>query len=152
MYSPTGDNTTRDSLNYSEVVAMTSDLLNEKATLRQVLLTRYPILFIDESQDTSARLMDAMLGVQTSNPGDFCLGLFGDMMQRIYADRKGRPRQQHSSRVGVPRKANQLQVPVTRHNPHQPHTIRCRRAPPSSKSRRPHWHSPPLYCPQEHAR
>jgi DNA helicase-2/ATP-dependent DNA helicase PcrA len=88
VYSPTGDNRTRDSLNHAEVIAMTAAFLKEKQGLRRLLIARYPILLIDESQDTARRLMDALLDVQAAFPEEFCLGLFGDTMQRIYADGK----------------------------------------------------------------
>lgn len=88
VYSPTGDNRTRDSLNHAEVIAMTAAFLDEKPGLRRLLIARYPILLIDESQDTTRRLMDALLDVQAAFPEEFCLGLFGDTMQRIYADGK----------------------------------------------------------------
>jgi DNA helicase II / ATP-dependent DNA helicase PcrA len=90
VYSPTGDNRTRDSLNHAEVIAMTADFLSAKPGLRRLLVTRFPILLIDESQDTSRRLMDALLDVEAGYREAFCLGLFGDTMQRIYADGKER--------------------------------------------------------------
>jgi DNA helicase-2/ATP-dependent DNA helicase PcrA len=86
IYSPTGDNRTRDALNHAEVIAMTAEFLTAKPGLRRLLITRFPILLIDESQDTSRRLMDALLDVQAANSNSFILGLFGDTMQRIYAD------------------------------------------------------------------
>lgn len=88
IYSPTGDNRTRDALNHAEVIAMTADFLTAKPGLRRLLVTRFPILLIDESQDTNRRLMEALLDVQVAHRGTFCLGLFGDTMQRIYADGK----------------------------------------------------------------
>lgn len=90
VYSPTGDNRTRDSLSHTEVIAMTADFLGTKPGLRRLLVTRFPILLIDESQDTSRRLMDALLNVEAGYREAFCLGLFGDTMQRIYADGKER--------------------------------------------------------------
>lgn len=90
IYSPTGDNRTRDSLNHAEVIAMTADFLVGKPGLRRLLVTRFPVLLIDESQDTSRQLMDALLDVEAAHRERFCLGLFGDMMQRIYADGKER--------------------------------------------------------------
>lgn len=86
IYSPTGDNRTRDALNHAEVIAMTAEFLTAKPGLRRLLVTRFPILLIDESQDTNRRLMDALLDVQAANSNSFILGLFGDTMQRIYAD------------------------------------------------------------------
>jgi len=88
IYSPTGDNRSRDSLNHSEVIAITADFLTSKVVLQSVLVSRFPILFIDESQDTNRHLMDAFLEVQRNHERNFCLGLFGDMMQRIYSDGK----------------------------------------------------------------
>jgi DNA helicase-2/ATP-dependent DNA helicase PcrA len=90
VYSPTGDNRTRDSLGHAEVIAMTADFLSAKRGLRRLLVTQFPILLIDESQDTNRRLMDALLDVEAGYHGAFCLGLFGDTMQRIYADGKDR--------------------------------------------------------------
>jgi DNA helicase-2/ATP-dependent DNA helicase PcrA len=88
IYSPTGDNRTRDALNHAEVIAMTAAFLTSKPGLRRLLVARYPVLLIDESQDTTKRLMDSLLDVQSSHAAEFCLGLFGDTMQRIYADGK----------------------------------------------------------------
>lgn len=88
IYSPTGDNRTRDALNHAEVIAMTAAFLSSKPGLRRLLVARYPVLLIDESQDTTKRLMDALLDVQSAHGDTFCLGLFGDTMQRIYADGK----------------------------------------------------------------
>jgi len=67
---------------------MTADFLSQKPGLRRQLVTRYPVLLIDESQDTTKRLMDAFLLVQEAFSEQFCLGLLGDTMQRIYADGK----------------------------------------------------------------
>lgn len=88
VYSPTGDNRTRDSLNHAEVIAITSEFLTAKTTLQRLLISRYPILLVDESQDTNRYLMDALLKVQRDNASWFGLGLIGDTMQRIYADGK----------------------------------------------------------------
>lgn len=88
VYSPTGENRTRDSLNHSEVIGIAADFLKEKPLLQNVLVSKFPILFIDESQDTNKNLMDAFLAVQQAQKDRFCLGLFGDTMQRIYADGK----------------------------------------------------------------
>jgi DNA helicase-2/ATP-dependent DNA helicase PcrA len=69
---------------------MTADFLGLKPGLRRLLVTRFPILLIDESQDTSQKLMEALLNVEAGYREVFCLGLFGDTMQRIYADGKQR--------------------------------------------------------------
>jgi DNA helicase II / ATP-dependent DNA helicase PcrA len=83
-YSPTGEARGRDALNHSEVIGATASLLKAKPTLQHILVGRFPILLIDESQDTIAELMEALLAVQQAHAERLCLGLFGDMMQRIY--------------------------------------------------------------------
>ena len=90
VYSPTSDNATQESLNHSEVVAITAAFLESKPALRGLLVSRFPVLLVDESQDTSHAVMDALLRVEANHRGTFCLGLVGDTMQRIYADGKKR--------------------------------------------------------------
>ncbi len=88
VYSPTGDNPGLDALAHAEVIGICSDFLRSKQTLRQILISRFPVMFVDESQDTSGQLMDTLLDVQMTCGKAFCIGLFGDTMQRIYADGK----------------------------------------------------------------
>lgn len=104
IYSPTGDNRTRDSLNHSEVIAMTAAFLTTKPGLRRMLVSRYPVLLIDESQDTNKALMDAFLHLEEEFHGRFSLGLFGDMMQRIYSDGKDQLNKAIPLRWAMPRK------------------------------------------------
>jgi DNA helicase-2/ATP-dependent DNA helicase PcrA len=87
-YSPTGDNRGRDSLNHSEVLQLTAAFLNQRAAMQSILAGRYPVLLIDESQDTNKHLIDALFSVQAAQGEKFTLGLLGDMMQRIYNDGK----------------------------------------------------------------
>lgn len=86
-YSPTGINSGRDSLNHGEVISLCADFLS-RPLMQEIFVSRYPILFIDESQDTNKSLMDVFLDIQRAYPTRFMLGLFGDMMQRIYLDGK----------------------------------------------------------------
>lgn len=88
IYSPTGTNRTRDSLNHAEVIQLTSHLLSSKRRMQSIFVGRYPILLVDESQDTSEALVDALFQVEAQHRGAFSLGLIGDMMQRIYSDGK----------------------------------------------------------------
>lgn len=88
VYSPTGDNLGRDALNHSEVLQLTAHFLQSKPAMQSILVGRYPILFIDESQDTNKNLIDALFAVESTLKGKFILGLIGDMMQRIYSEGK----------------------------------------------------------------
>lgn len=112
VYSPTSDNRTRDSLNHSEVIAMTADFLTTKPGLRKMLISRCPVLLIDESQDTNRSLMEAFLNLEEEFQDRFCLGLFGDMMQRIYADGKDRLDKAIPSRWAQPRKRMNHRCPM----------------------------------------
>lgn len=87
-YSPNGDNRGRDSLNHVEVLKIGAFFLTEKSLMRKILIRKFPILLIDESQDTNKELMIAFFKVQKEHSDNFSLGLFGDTMQRIYADGK----------------------------------------------------------------
>lgn len=88
IYSPSGDNRGRDALSHGEVLKISAAFLHTKPAMQSILVGRYPILLIDESQDTNKLLMDALFAVQSSHRASFALGLLGDMMQRIYSDGK----------------------------------------------------------------
>lgn len=88
VYSPVGDNRGRDALNHSEILQLTAHFLQSKPAMQSILVGRYPILLIDESQDTNKNLIDALFAVESALKGKFILGLLGDMMQRIYSDGK----------------------------------------------------------------
>jgi DNA helicase-2/ATP-dependent DNA helicase PcrA len=87
-YNPSGDNRGRDSLSHTEVIKIGADFLTRKPVMQGILITKFPVLLIDESQDTNRLLMEAFLKLQGEYKERFCLGLFGDVMQRIYADGK----------------------------------------------------------------
>lgn len=87
-YNPNGDNVGYDSLNHSEVVKMGSKFICAEDTMQNILISQYPILLIDESQDTKKELVDAIFTVCERHKGKFIVGMFGDTMQRIYQDGK----------------------------------------------------------------
>lgn len=87
-YNPNGDNVGIDSLSHSEVVKMSTDFITKEPTMQDILTTKYPILLIDESQDTKRELVDALLIVCGKYNNSFTVGMFGDTMQRIYNDGK----------------------------------------------------------------
>ena len=87
-YNPNGENVGKNSLNHAEVIKITAAFLTSKPLMQKLLIRKHPILLIDESQDTQKGLIDAFFALQAEHPGQFCLALFGDTMQRIYADGK----------------------------------------------------------------
>ncbi|KLT63924.1 UvrD-helicase domain-containing protein [Pedobacter sp. BMA] len=87
-YNPNGDNISRDSLNHAEVIALTAYFMREKSLMQEIIVDRFPIILIDESQDTKKELIDAFFHLQATLPKRVSLGLLGDTMQRIYSDGK----------------------------------------------------------------
>lgn len=88
-YSPSGTERLRGSLTHQDVIGMAGDFL-KKDPLREVLVDLYPVVLIDESQDTHEEVIKALLSVQAYASDRFALGLLGDTMQRIYTH--GMPR------------------------------------------------------------
>ena len=83
-YNPNGNNVRCDSLNHAEVIALGASFLTDKPLMQHVLVNAFPILLVDESQDTHGPFMEALLKVQATHKDRFVLGLIGDTMQRIY--------------------------------------------------------------------
>lgn len=87
-YSPAGENCEQNALNHSEVIGISANFLTQKPLMQWILIGRFPILLVDESQDTNKRLVDAFFATALAHEPRFSLGLIGDVMQRIYADGK----------------------------------------------------------------
>ncbi len=87
-YNPNGDNFKKDSLNHSEVIGITAEFIANESLMQDIMAARFPIILVDESQDTKKELIDALFTLQKNKNDVFSLGLFGDTMQRIYADGK----------------------------------------------------------------
>lgn len=128
VYSPTGDNRTRESLSHFDVLTMASEFMTSKPVFQQLVANRHPVILVDESQDTNVGMMDALLALEAL-PGGPVVGLFGDTMQRIYNDGKAdlesavpqswaRPakRMNHRSRVRIVDLANSVRREVDGHS------------------------------------
>ncbi|MDR1166581.1 MAG: UvrD-helicase domain-containing protein [Deltaproteobacteria bacterium] len=89
-YNPNGESVGHDSLNHNEVIKMGSQFIATEDTLQEILISKYPILLIDESQDTKKELVDSFFQVCAKHKAKFILGMFGDTMQKIYMDGKDR--------------------------------------------------------------
>lgn len=87
-YNPDGVNVGNNFLDHAEVIKISSEMLMQKETLQRILVDRYPILLIDESQDTKKDLMNVFLQIEEKYTDCFSVGLLGDVMQRIYLDGK----------------------------------------------------------------
>lgn len=87
-YNPNGNQFGKDSLNHSEVIKISSDFLMSKPLMQKILISQFPVLLIDESQDTNKGLVEAFFHIHSSFMKKISIGFIGDVMQRIYADGK----------------------------------------------------------------
>lgn len=88
VYSPDSDNLSRDSLNHAEVLKLVGTFILTKPVMQRILVDGFPFILIDESQDTSKYLIDALFKFQQTHAANVAIGLLGDMMQRIYSEGK----------------------------------------------------------------
>lgn len=88
VYSPNGSNLENNALKHAEVIKISAQMIMDNLTLQRIIAQRYPILLIDESQDTKKELVDAFFRIQENFKEIFTLGLLGDQKQRIYNDGK----------------------------------------------------------------
>lgn len=80
----TGSDYAAGILGHDDVIKMVTYLLVERALLRTLLAQQFPFVFVDESQDTFDSFVTALRAVDQQNGSSFCLGFFGDPMQKIY--------------------------------------------------------------------
>jgi DNA helicase-2/ATP-dependent DNA helicase PcrA len=86
----TGSDYARGVLGHEDIIRISTQLLIERKLFRTLLGQQFPFLFVDESQDTAVRVVLALKSVASQLDGTFCLGFFGDPMQRIYPTGIGR--------------------------------------------------------------
>ncbi len=80
----TGSDYAKGVLGHDDILKIGPALIEERPLLRTLIANRFPFIFVDESQDTSPTFVAALrLIAETVGPG-FCLGFFGDPMQKIY--------------------------------------------------------------------
>ncbi len=84
IYNPDSDNPQKNALNHAEVIKISSTFLSGSLMMQKMLVNRFPILLVDESQDTDGPLMEALFLTEAKQSAVFSLGIIGDMMQRIY--------------------------------------------------------------------
>ena len=70
-YNPNGDNYKKDSLNHSEVIGITAKFIANENLMQDIVAARFPIILVDESQDTKKELIDALFILQKSKKESF---------------------------------------------------------------------------------
>jgi DNA helicase-2/ATP-dependent DNA helicase PcrA len=97
------------SLGHNDILVLTAKLL-ENAKFRRVLASRFPVVFIDEYQDTDRAIFEALKLNVIGAKGSPLLGFFGDHWQRIYGTGCGKI--EHPSLRMIGKKANFRSVPA----------------------------------------
>ena len=85
----TGSDYLNGVLGHSDILKIGPEFIAEHALMQSVLTQRFPVIFIDESQDTDPAFVDALRRVARAVPLGFCLGFFGDPVQKIYMQGAG---------------------------------------------------------------
>ncbi len=80
----TGSDYPNGFLGHDDIIRMATDFLLERPLFRIVVAQQFPFVFVDESQDTQDVVVAALKAVSAQAGGKFCLGFFGDPMQRIF--------------------------------------------------------------------
>jgi DNA helicase II / ATP-dependent DNA helicase PcrA len=80
----TGSDYAKGILGHDDIIKMTSHLMIHRPLFRTLVAQQFPFVFVDESQDTFPVVVQALMAIQQQEQARFCLGFFGDPMQRIY--------------------------------------------------------------------
>ena len=75
----------RGQIGHADVLKMVPQMLMEQPLLAKVVATRFPIIFVDESQDTDEHVVNGLIHMYRTAQNAVCIGFFGDTMQQIYA-------------------------------------------------------------------
>ena len=79
-------------ISHDDLLEISFHMYKNHSPLRHLTKCRYPIIFLDEYQDTQPRVIEILQCLLESEPKDptepskFSVGLFGDSMQSIYND------------------------------------------------------------------
>jgi DNA helicase II / ATP-dependent DNA helicase PcrA len=80
----TGSDYAKGILGHDDIIKMVPQFIEDRPLMRTLVANQYPFLFVDESQDTTTHVVAALKAVDAQLSNQFCLGFFGDPMQKIY--------------------------------------------------------------------
>lgn len=84
IYDPNGVNSSPNALSHADILKIFSNFLANKPMMAEVIINKFPFIFIDESQDTNKDVVSAFFRLQDAKSDKVIIGLFGDTMQRIF--------------------------------------------------------------------
>lgn len=85
----TGSDYSNGVLGHSDILKIGPDFIAGHVLMQTVMARLFPVIFVDESQDTDPAFVDALRQVARAFPLGFCLGFFGDPVQKIYMQGAG---------------------------------------------------------------
>lgn len=85
----TGSDYPKGVLGHSDVLSIGPAFIQSHTLMRSVITQRFPVVFVDESQDTDPAFVEALRTIAREAQDRFCLGFFGDPMQQIYMQGAG---------------------------------------------------------------
>jgi DNA helicase-2/ATP-dependent DNA helicase PcrA len=80
----TGSDYAKGILGHDDIQKVGPELIIARPLLRNLIASRFPFIFVDESQDTNPGPVAALREITESAGNEICLGFFGDPMQKIY--------------------------------------------------------------------
>lgn len=84
-YSDLGSNFLEGRLHHDDLIGVSGLLFEDNPLLSRIVASKYPIVFVDEYQDSSPIVMNILIdGVIVHATGRVVVGLFGDKLQSIY--------------------------------------------------------------------
>ncbi|MFD8467222.1 UvrD-helicase domain-containing protein [Streptomyces cyaneofuscatus] len=84
-YSDRGRRLSEGRISHDDVIALSLRLVTAHPKLIRIIASKYPIIFVDEYQDTSPKTIQLLLDHLAGAGHENCVvGLFGDSMQKIY--------------------------------------------------------------------
>lgn len=86
----TGSDYANGILGHEDILRIGPELIAAKPLLRSLIASRFPYIFVDESQDTNPNFVTALREIEATAGVTLCLGFFGDPMQKIYATGVGK--------------------------------------------------------------
>lgn len=85
----TGSDYAKGILGHADIISAGPALIEQSQLLRNLVASRFPFIFVDESQDTLPSVVSALRRIADTVNQEFCLGFFGDPMQKIYTTGAG---------------------------------------------------------------
>jgi len=80
----TGSNYSKGILGHDDIIKLATSMIEEYKMLGAIISQKYPYIFVDESQDTFPNIVSSLKKIDQLHSEVFCLGFFGDPMQKIF--------------------------------------------------------------------